>query len=543
MSTFLADAVRSWVVLWVLLTFNIAPLLRTTLGLAARGLPVPVRIRLAIERLGTTYLKLGQFMAMRFDLLPREICDELQRLFENVPPLPFDTVRAVVEAELGAPLADLFSGFDPQPIGAASIAQVHSARNHRGERLAVKIQRPDIDRVFEADMRILGRLARAVDWFGWFPSLVLNDMVAEFATFTRRELDFVLEGRTAERLRSYATTAETVPRIYWTMTTRKVLTMEFIEGLSIAEAGRRLQRGEAATIHTALPHFFLDEALHNLAFASLHQFFGTGFFHADPHPGNILLLADSRVAFIDFGIFGMLSREKREWLAGYTENLAVGNIDTAYRYYAKLSTPTGRTDLEAFRRETKAVLSEWYQSSLRANTALSERHIGKVIGDITDILRRHSVRVDLDTLLFWRAAIALDSSALSLSADFDLMREMRYYFRQQHPSPVDRLMAVATSAARTADVRQAVTNVPDACDKAVSMLVAGQDAGAVAIQESTPHRRTVNNYARATILAALSITTCPLALQFQNETMRAAAWVVLMLVPFSAVLIAKPWQS
>ncbi len=543
MGTFLSDLIRSGAVLWVLLSFNLAPLLCHALGLPARGLATPVRIRLALERLGTTYLKLGQFMAMRFDLLPRDLCDELQRLFENVPPLPLPIVQAVVEAELGAPLADLFSEFQPRPIGSASIAQVHEARNLRGERLAIKVQRPGIDGVFEADMRILGRLARAIDRLGWFPSLALNDMVAEFATFTRRELDFVTEGRTADRLRAHATAEQVVPRIDWKMTTHRVLTMEFIDGLSIAEAGRRLHHGGAAGIDGRLRHFSLDDALHNLAFASLHQFFGTGFFHADPHPGNILLLDDNRIAFIDFGIFGVLSREKRELLTGYTENVAVGNIDEAYRYYAKLSTPTGRTDLAAFKRETKAVLTEWYQASLRVASPLSQRHVGKVIGDITDILRRHHVRVDLETLLFWRAAIALDSSALSLSQNFDLIREMRHYFTQQSPPPLERVIAAATDADRAADLRGALALVPCVRDRAAGMAIQGDEAGAVATEERAQRRRETNLQSRAAMLALLSIAASPLALQMEAGRLRAAALTVLFALPISSALIVRPWRS
>jgi ubiquinone biosynthesis protein len=542
MNTLLSDALRSGLVLWILLKFNIAPLIRYTFGLPPRGKPYPVRVRLALEALGTTYLKLGQFMAMRFDLLPMELCVELQRLFENVPALPFETVRGVVEAELKGPLSQFFSDFQRRPIGAASIAQVHEARNHHNERLAIKVQRPNIDRVFEADMRILGRVAAAIDWMGSFPSVVLKDIVAEFATFTRRELDFVLEGRTADRLRINATANEKVPRIYWDLTTPRLLTMEFIDGLSIAHAGRLLHAHGAGAVAGKIAHFSVDEALHNLAFASLHQFFGTGFFHADPHPGNILLLPDNKIAFVDFGIFGSLTAEKRELLAGYTENVAVGNINEAYRYYAKLSTPTGLTDLAAFKRSTKEVLTEWYQSSLRLGTPSDERHVGKVIGEITDILRRHSVRVDLDTLLFWRAAIALDSSALSLSVNFDLIREMRYYFETESPSPAERVLEAALDFERAEALKEILTIAPRIIQEKLGAQTTDGSSAAL-MEESAPRRRGNNRNARAAILAALSLSACPLALQLQSEMMLAIAIILLMGVPMFSLLAVRLWQK
>ena len=363
MKSFALDAARSALVTWTAFRFLAGPLLRYFLGLPQRGPAYPVRIRLALEHLGMTYLKLGQFMAMRFDILPMEVCVELRKLFENVPSLPFATIRAVVEAELGQPLERLFSRFETAPVAAASIAQVHEASSLDKERLAVKVQRPGIVSLFETDMRILGRIAALIDWTHWSPGIVAGDVISEFATYTRREMDFVLEGQTADRLRSRATKNEKVPLVYWTMTTAKVLTLEFVDGLSIAEASELLREQGVAAVRKRIANFAPETALHNFAFASLHQLFGTGFFHADPHPGNILLLDDNQVAFVDFGIFGVLTKSRRELLAAYIGSVALGNIERAYRYYARLSVPSGRTNLESFKRETMLVLRDWYEAS------------------------------------------------------------------------------------------------------------------------------------------------------------------------------------
>jgi ubiquinone biosynthesis protein len=543
MRLLLSDIRRSLRVLSVIAKFGAVPLARYVLRLPQSGTPYPVRIRLALEQLGTTYLKLGQFMAMRFDLLPMEICNELRRLFEDVAPLPFSIVKEVVETELNGTLDKLFLEFSRHPMAAASIAQVHEARNHNNDRLAVKVQRPRIDIIFEADMRILGRLAAAIDALGSLPGIVVSDIMAEFATYTRREMDFILEGTTAENLRDHATAHEKVPRIHWAMTTRRVLTMEFIEGLSVGHAGRLLQEEGLAAVQARLPNFDPEKALRNLAFASLHQFFGTGFFHADPHPGNILLLADNEIAFVDFGIFGALTEEKRALLTGYSENVAVGNIDQAYQYYAKLSVPTGLTDLAAFKRETKAVLFAWYEASERLDSPLSDRHVGKIVGDITDILRRHFVRIDLDTLLFWRAAIALDSSALTLTDRFDLMSEMRSYFESEHPGIVRRVLDVALDGERARAMRDLIVTGPPLGRRMVDELAAQQYSASVSLQEPLAGRRRGRRETRAAGLALLSISGLIAMPQLQDNAIRITAILALLCIPILSVLALRSWHK
>lgn len=456
-STLLADLVRIAAALRVIVAYNIGPLLRLALGLPARA-RYEERIRLTLERLGTTYLKLGQFVAMRFDLFPRPLCNELQKLFEHVPPIPYATVCAVIEEELGAPVSALFSHVDPAPIGSASIAQVHRAEGLDGAQLAIKVQRPGIAARLENEMRALKRVAAAIDGLQLLPGLSLTDITEEFAGFTRRELDFQREGTTACRLRRQRSEAETVPCIHWHLSTRKILTMDFIDGVSLAEAALWRSQGRDRALALRLPGFAIEPTLQNFAMASLHQLFGTGFFHADPHPGNILLMAENRIAFVDFGIFGSVGAQKRELLMTYTESAAIGDLDGAWRAFARLSTPTGRTDMPAYRRATMAQLARWYQQSMAPSAARA--HIGELVGQMTDIMRRHHVRIDLETLLFWRAVIALDASALTLSPRFDLAQQIRRYFSATRAKPVRRLVEATCDPQRTAALAGLIVTVP-----------------------------------------------------------------------------------
>jgi len=166
-------------------------------GRLSRG----ARIRLAFEQLGVTYIKLGQYLALRFDVVPRDVVDELNKLFDEVPPAPLEEVIEAIAVELGAPVEALFESFDRRTVAAASVAQVYEARTVAGERVAVKVRRPNVIPVFDADMRNLRRIARVADAVGLLGRLSAREALDEFATWTRREFDFVREGRTADRLR------------------------------------------------------------------------------------------------------------------------------------------------------------------------------------------------------------------------------------------------------------------------------------------------------------------------------------------------------
>jgi ubiquinone biosynthesis protein len=454
MADAILDVRRALQVAWTALKFGTGPLLRHLLRLPPRGLPDAVRLRLAFEELGLTYLKLGQFLAMRFDILPVEVCRELSRLYEGVPPLKLDEVRRVIETELGKPLEELYSVFHAEPIAAASVAQVHEARTMASERVAVKVQRPGVDRFFAADMRNLSRMAAFADWLGVLGDLSLREAAQEFANYTQRELDFVTEGHTADRLRQNATPHEVVPRVYWELTTSKVLTLEFVEGISLAQLSSLLEAGKYDLVRARLPHLRVELALHHLAVASLRQLFVTGFFHADPHPGNVLIRDDNSVAFVDFGIFGQLTAGQREIFVAYIENLALGNIEQSFRHYSRLYTASEDTDWMAFRREATAILRAWYQVSTDPHSSVEQRHLGYSTDQMLRVVRRHRLRMSMDTLLFWRALFALDSSALRLSHHFDLLHELRLFFEERRPGVTERLLELVTNEERTLAVAE-----------------------------------------------------------------------------------------
>jgi ubiquinone biosynthesis protein len=430
---------RAAQLLWTIVRLGTAPALRRLLRLPPSGPGVATRVRLGLEQLGFTYLKLGQYLAMRFDILPPEVCRELGRLFENVPPMPFPAARGVLEEELGRPLEELFAEFEPEPIAAASVGQVHSARTWAGEHVAVKVQRVGIEPIFHADVRNLRRVTALVDALHLLGRMSACEMLDEFARWTFQETDFRLEARTGSRVREMAGDGEVVPAVHWDLTTRRVLTLEFIEGMSLAQIVHIVEEGGPEALAAIRPDLDVEEILHNLVFALLRQIFVNGLFHGDPHPGNILVPPDNRVAFIDFGIFGAFSAHDREIMAGQLENLSIGSIDESLRAYVKQLEPTAESDQRAFRREARRTLAEWYGLSLRPDAPIGQRHVGKYIGEMIDISRRHYLMYDMSYLLYWRTINALHSTCLRLSPGFELVADLRRFFEMIRPGPVRRV--------------------------------------------------------------------------------------------------------
>jgi len=433
------DLQRILLVLAKLLKFGFFPFARYLPFMPHRDESVARRLRLMIEELGLTYLKLGQFLALRYDILPLEICRELENLFESVPPMEFAQARAIVESELGGPIAQFYSSFPAKPIAAASVAQVHDARTIAGERVAVKVQRGGLAPIFRADIRNLKRLGTLVEVLGIAGKLSIRGLFVQFESWTLRELDFTIEGRTAERVREDAPPSVEIPQVNWELTTKRVLTMEFIDGMSSAEVRKHREQGTLAEIPAKLPGFDLATALDNFARASLTQLFVIGFFHGDPHPGNVVFLPENRVAFLDFGIFGELSEEEREGLFGQIENLALGNLVRSFRYYSLQVAVTEDTDMESFRRDCLEVLNRWYRALQNPNSPVEQRHLAKYTGEMIDVSRRNGLRYDLSYLLFWRALNNLNGALYHIDPSFDMLAELRTFFEEIRPGNVERI--------------------------------------------------------------------------------------------------------
>lgn len=386
---------------------RLAPYLR---GRRARADEVlAVSLREALEEAGTTFVKLGQILSTRRDLLPEPIVQELAKLQHSVSPAPADDVHALLVTELGAPPDTVFAEFDPKPIASASIAQVHRARLQSGEWVAVKVQRPDIVPVIERDLDIVSRLARTLERSAaWARSIGVRELARGFADAMHEELDFRVEARNMAAVRATHTGSVVVPKPYAELSTSRVLVAEWLEGTPLGEASVR--RGDASL-----------EMARALLNCLLRQVIVDGVFHADPHPGNVLVLADGRLGLLDFGSVGRLDGIVRGALQQVL--LAVDRGDPAALRDALLEL-LGSDDADEERLER--ALAQFMARRLGTGATLD----AVALAELTRLIAAHGLAVPPDVAAVFRAFGTLDGTLRLLVPDFDVVAESRSYGAQ-----------------------------------------------------------------------------------------------------------------
>jgi ubiquinone biosynthesis protein len=373
---------------------------------AERTIDAPgVRIRRVLEHAGGVYIKLGQIAATRVDLLPREICDELAELQNRVPAEPRERIAPVLEAELGAPVEEVFAEFDWEPLAAASIGQTYRARLHSGEPVVVKVQRPDIETLMERDIAALGLLADFAQRrtpFG--QGLRSGEMLAQFAQGLRAELDFRHEADAmAEmKLMLYERSAVRIPAVHREVSGRRVLVQERFDGVTVADT-RHLEDG--AIDRAALA----DQLLRT----TLDQVVRVGLFHADPHPGNVFALPDGTLGLIDFGAVGRLDPIQQSAIVDVMVALArrdVGLLRDAVERVADLADTTSPEQLE---RALARLMAEHVRPGGTVDPAVLE--------DLVAVLTRFGMRLPTDVVLLSRALVTVDGTLRVLSPDLSLV--------------------------------------------------------------------------------------------------------------------------
>ncbi|MGB4594163.1 MAG: AarF/UbiB family protein [Coriobacteriia bacterium] len=377
---------------------------RASAGPGPDTLTTEQHIRRAIERLGVTFIKGGQSLATRTDMVPPALSHELRKLQDEVTPEPFDTVRAVVEHDLEQSIKTAFASFEAEPFASASIGQVHRAELPDGTVVAVKVQRPGVREQVEVDLDITLTQAQWVaDHVSDLPWMDIVGIATEFADAVRGELDYVREARNAERLWRAFKDDETVafPRVYWTHTTSRVLTLEYFDGVRM----NRIDELDAVGCDRAVL------ALRGID-SYLKQIFELGFFHADPHPGNFLALEGDRVAFTDFGRVGTMSRESRDrfmdllWAAvNKDDELAT---DT---FMALASSP--HIDEMALQKEVSHLIGKYHGRELGLINPT------ELFGEVLGLVRNHRLGVSNDFALALATLGVLEGVGTMLDPAFD----------------------------------------------------------------------------------------------------------------------------
>lgn len=369
--------------------------------------PVEERLRIAFERLGPTFVKLGQVLAARPDLIPESFVEELQKLQDDVRTLPFETVKEVVEGELGLPLSQAFASFEEKPIAAASIAQVHGAVLPTGESVVVKIQRPNIEKTINQDIALLEFLAKTLERYvpesKIFSPTILVD---EFFRTLRLELDFVIEANNIRKISENLKEFEEirVPKVYVAHSSKRILTLERFYGIPLKNVEAVKAKGYD------LRH--LNEVGARAFFKSVVK---DGIFHGDLHGGNIFVLEGGKLGLIDFGIVGRLSRRSRQQLSSMVLAIMTEDFEALCYQYAELGSAGPSVDFEGFQRETRNALSPYL--GLRAKDINS----GQVLIEATKIATKYQIRVPGDWMIVFKALFTVEGMGRTLDPDFDMM--------------------------------------------------------------------------------------------------------------------------
>ncbi len=386
-------------------------------GKVRSGLPDPVRIRRAMEDLGPSFIKLGQLMSTRADVFPPEYIEEFSKLQDRVPPVPFETIQKLIESQLKGPLDQLFESIDPESLAAASVAQVHAAHLKSGEKVAVKVIRPGIEKRIRNDLRLMYYFAGKIEKkFDLGRILGVANLVKEFERTIFRELDMLTEAGHIERFaQSFEDVEEIyIPKVYWQYTSKSVLVMEHIQGIkmdNVAEIKR----------HGIDPREVAMIGLRSFS----RQLMAAGIFHADPHPGNTIVMYDGRVSLVDFGIVGYLDEETMLQIAHLFLGYAEHDYDMVMEAFESAGLINSETmNLKSFRIDLKEMSEPFYGRSLKTISAKD------VYDQVMRLIFKHRIHMPRNLLLLLKTFIQTESLGKILGSDASLLEVTRPYAKK-----------------------------------------------------------------------------------------------------------------
>jgi ubiquinone biosynthesis protein len=392
-----------------------------------RGLTTPQRLRLVLAELGPTFVKFGQVLSTRPDLLPPDFITEFRKLQDRVPPMPAQQVRLTVESALGRPIEELFARFDFEPRAAASIAQVHEAELPSGRPVIIKLQRPYIERVIEDDTAVLMQLAQLMERQAVAPEFEPTRLVAEFRKNIRRELDFTLEGQNMDRVRANFAGSEVfrVPEVIWSHSSRRLLTLERLEGIKVSERERLIEEGyDPRLIATRLVEVMARQVVEH------------GLFHADPHPGNIFVLPGDVVCLVDWGLVGRATDELIQDILYLAQAVVRRDGDAMVRALLSVGVVDADINLRALKMDLLELVDRY------VNLPLGQVDMRSLFEQSMTVVRGHHITMPPELLLLAKTLVLTESVARDLDPGFEPLERLGPLVRQ--------LAAGRVSLARTA---------------------------------------------------------------------------------------------
>ncbi len=369
----------------------------------------PIELRMILEELGGTFIKLGQLLSLRPDLIPKEYCDELSKLQDDIEPFSFEEVKHVIKAEFKKPINKLFKKFEKKPVATASIGQVHVARLKNNKKVAVKVMRPGIKALIHTDLEILEHLARLFKHHVKQNIVDPEEIFEEFKRYTENELDYLKEAYNIKRFYNNFKKERKIkiPRVYDKFTTHRVLTMEFVEGVEVRQI----------LIHPKKYKRFNRKKISELiVYSVMKQIFIDGFFHADPHPANVLVKKDT-IGFIDFGIVGKLDKELKEKMGLLFISLIHRDTNNLVKAFINLNLVDTAVDVNNLKKDLSDTLGEYY------DTSLDRIDMAELFFKSLRVAKKHKIKVSRDFVLLGKALVTLQGVGIEFSPGFNLVQE------------------------------------------------------------------------------------------------------------------------
>lgn len=404
------------------------------------------KLNRTLQELGPTFIKLGQIASTRRDLVPMEIIRELEKLQDHAEPFSFEEVQQIVEKELGSPLNELFESFNDKPLATASIGQVHAAFLHSGEKVAVKVQRPDIRQTVDTDLAILKEIATIIENnTDWGKLYGIRAIIDEFADSLLCELDYETEGRNAERIARQAKKDPSVyiPEIHWAFSSKKVLTMEMIEGIKSNHIDALDEQGyDRKLLARKLVHEMFSQVLDH------------GFFHGDPHPGNIYILPGNVISFIDFGMIGVMDDHMKLQFAKLIMELDRGSTKGIIKVLDAMGILHDETDIKSLQKDLSMLKTKYY------DIPLQNMSLGDIFMELFGVAYRHKIKIPSEITVLGKTILTLEGLISKLDPTMSIMDGVEPFGKKlmrDYYSPTSILKSAWESVSENAEI---LANIP-----------------------------------------------------------------------------------
>lgn len=454
----------------------------------AKGID-PVKFREIIEDLGPTFVKIGQIMSSRQDMFSKRYCDELIKLRDNVAPLEIEIIKNVIEEEYGTDLEDIFLNFDPKPLGSASIAQVHRATLKDGRDIVVKVQRPGIYKTMEQDISLIRRAIKLLKLNDALGSVVdLNIVLDEFWHTAKEEMDFLNEAKYAKKFIELNKSIGCIsaPVIETDYTTSKILVMEYIDGFEIDQIEALLKNG-----------YYREEIAAKLAENYIKQIVDDGFFHADPHPGN-LRIKDGKIVWIDFGMMGILKKEDKKLMKNAV--LAIGNNDTQelVDVILTLGNHDNRIDYTEFFDDIETFMHHYVSSNLK------DIDLGEAIQEIFTIAHKHRISMPKGISMLARGLVTIESTVMLIDPNISIVEIAANHVGEHMMSHLDLKKELSTAGKKTYDAFKSTLDLPVQLSDVIKMIMKGRLKINLNIMDSSVPLTAVNHMINKLIVGIVS---------------------------------------